>query len=256
MIRTSLAGFRVQLQHMRGTPDWFLALFTAPLTTAVFVTIFIHAGRTDLTAYAVLAPALIALWQMSLQTAGELISRERENGSLEGLLAAPAPFPAVLIGRIAAVTSVSLLAFVESWLVGWLLTGTVTAVAHPIAFVVTLLCTAIAMTGWAGVMACVFVLTRSARTFQNSLSYPFYLLGGVIVPVSLLPDWVAWPAKLVFLSWSSDLMRSALAAAPIANVLPRLLIICGLGAGGYLLSRHLLRRTLNRVRRTGSLTHA
>src|SRR5690625_1400730 len=145
------AGFGHQVRMMRGTPDWFLALFTAPLLSAVFVTIFLHAGRGDLTGYGVLAPALMSLWAMSLQTAGELISRERENGSLEALLAAPAPFAAVLLGRISAVTTISMVAFGQSWLVGWALTGVPVPVPHPALFVVTVLATTVAMTGWAGV---------------------------------------------------------------------------------------------------------
>lgn len=250
------AGFSIQVRQMRGTPDWFLALFTAPLMTAVFLTIFQHAGRDDLTSYGVLAPALMGLFAMSLQTAGELISRERENGSLEALLAAPAPFAGVLFGRISAVTTISLLAFAESWLVGWALLGAPVPIAHPLLFAVTVAVTTMAMTGWAGVMACVFVLARSARTFQNSLSYPFYVLGGVIVPVSMLPGWVEAPARLVFLSWSADLLRDALSAGPVPDPALRLLVVTVLGAAGFVLSAVLLRRTLRRVRATGRLTFA
>ncbi|MFK5691391.1 ABC transporter permease [Ornithinimicrobium sp. LYQ92] len=251
-----LAGWRLQLQSMRGNPDWFLALLIAPLQTIVFVTIFQHAGRGDLTAYGVLAPALIALWGLSLQTSGELITHERENGSLEGLLGAPGRFDVVMLGRISAVTTLSLLAFAECWLTGWLLTGQLLPVSHPGMFVLTVLVTAWAMTGWAGVMASVFVLTRSARTFQNSLSYPFYVLGGVLVPVSMLPDWLHPLTRLVFLSWSSDLLRDSLTPEALSGPWLALGAIAVLGLAGYALSHHLLHRALARVRTTGSLTHA
>lgn len=251
-----LAGWRMQLQSMRGNPDWFLALIIVPLQTVVFVTIFLHAGRGDLTAYGVLAPALISLWALSLLTSGELISRERDNGSLEGLLAAPGRFDVVMLGRIGAVTVLSLVAFVESWVVGWLLTGTPVPVEHPWLFAITLVVSALAMTGWAGVMASVFVLARSARTFQNSLSYPFYVLGGVLVPVSLLPEWLQPLSRLVFLSWSSDLLRDALGQTPVAVPVLRLAVILALGLVGFVLSHHLLDRALRRVRTTGSLAHA
>lgn len=249
-------SWRMQLQSMRGNPDWYLAVIVAPVHTAVFVTIFQHAGRGDLTAYGVLAPALITLWAMSLQTSGELISRERENGSLEGLLAAPGRLDAMLLGRIAVVTVISLLAFVESWFVGWLLTGEMVRIEHPVVFAVAVLATSVAMMGWAGVMASVFVLARSARTFQNSLSYPFYVLGGVIVPVALLPTWLHPFSSAVFLSWSSDLLRDALAVDPVANPVLRILIILGLAAIGFALARLLLHRALQRVRKTGSLAYA
>lgn len=255
-LRVVAGSWLVQFRSMRGNPDWYLALIVAPVHTAVFVTIFQHAGRGDLTAYGVLAPALITLWAMSLQTSGELISRERENGSLEGLLAAPGRLDAMLLGRTAAVTVISLLAFVESWTIGWLLTGEIVRIEHPGIFVATVLATATAMTGWAGVMASVFVLARSARTFQNSLSYPFYVLGGVIVPVSLLPVWLHPFSAMVFLSWSSDLLRDSLAAEPVTTPAVRVLIILALGAVGFGLARILLHRALLRVRKTGSLSYA
>lgn len=253
---TYLAGWRMQLQSMRGNPDCFLTLLLAPLQTIVFVTIFQHAGRGDLTAYGILAPALIALWGLSLQTSGELITFERENGSLEGLLAAPGRFDVVMLGRISAVTTLSLLAFVECWLTGWLLTGELLTIAHPGVFVLAVVVSAWAMTGWAGVMASVFVLARSARTFQNSLSYPFYVLGGVLVPVALLPDWLQPLTRLVFLSWTSDLLRDSLTTGPLHRPWLSLAAIAVLGLAGYLLSHHLLHRALARVRSTGSLAHA
>lgn len=256
MIRVLLAGARMQALSMRGNPDWFLSLVVAPLQTVVFVLLVTGAGRGDLTAYAVLAPALMALWLMALQTSGELISTERENGSLEGLLAAPARFDVLMLGRIAVVTAISLVAFAESWLVGWLVTGSPVPVEHPGVFALTLAVTALAMTGWAGVMASVFVLARSARTFQNSLSYPFFVLGGVFVPVAFLPGWLQPVSDLVFLSWASDLLRDALAPDAVEHLWGRLAAILVLGLVGFVLSRHLLDRALRRVRATGSLTLA
>lgn len=252
----ALTGFTSQLREMRATPDWVLALFTTPLTTVALLAIVDRADRPDLTAYAVLAPALIALWQMALQTAGELVTAERDNGSLEGLLATPGSFTALLTGRIGAVTAVSLLAFVEAWLIAWLMTGTPLAVAHPAVLAATVLVSAVAATGTAGIMAAVFVLSRSARIFQNSLSYPFYVLGGVLVPAALLPEPLTWLSRLVFLSWTSDLLRDAVSPGPVAGVVPRLLAVAVLGAAAWALGHRLLLRTLARLRATGSLGHA
>ena len=53
-------------------------------------------------------------------------------------------------------------------------------------------------------MATVFVLARTAMLFTNALGYPFYILGGVLVPVAFLPGWLRPVSRLVFLSWSSD----------------------------------------------------
>lgn len=253
---TATASFGVQLRQMRGNADWMMPLITTPLLTVVFVTIFLHAGRLELVSYAVLAPALMAMWSTSLMSAGELISSERENGSLEGLIAAPAPFGVVLFGRIAAITTLSLAGFVEAWAVGSLLIGEPVPVAHPWQFGAAVLVTVLAMTCWAGVMSSLFVLARSARIFQNSLSYPLFVLGGVLVPVSTLPVWVEAPSRLIFLSWSSDLLRETMTPGTVEHLVPRLAVIIILGLIGLALSLLLLDRSLKRVRSSGRLTHA
>lgn len=245
-----------QVRLLRRSPDQLLALVTAPLMTLVLLSITRYAGRDDLAGPAVLAPALIALWQMALLTAGEIVANERDNGSLEGLVASPASFSSVVTGRVAAVTLVSLLGFVESWLSAFLVFGVTVDISHPGWFLATVVVTALAMAGTAGLMSSLFVLTRSARTFQNSLSYPFYVLGGVVVPVSMLPDPLEPVTRLVFLSWSSDLLRDAVGAAGVADPLPRLAAVAGLGLLGHLGGLVLLRRAIDRVRRTGTIGYA
>jgi ABC-2 type transport system permease protein len=256
VIGTLRAGFGFEVRVLRRSFGELIALVTAPMMTLVFLAITRHAGREDLAPYAVLAPALIALWSAALMISGEIVERERSNGSLEALVATPASFAAVVTGRIAAVTLLSLAAFGESWLAGWLVFRVVVPIWHPVAFAATLAVTALAMAGTASVMSALFVLARSARTFQNSLNYPFYVLGGVMVPVSFLPGWLEPVSRAVFLSWSANLLRDALSPAPVPSLLPRLGAVLGLGVVGYLAGLVLLRRAVDRLRRTGSLGYA
>jgi ABC-2 type transport system permease protein len=220
--------------------------------TLIFLSITEYAGRGDLAPYSVLAPALIALWTMALFTSGEIIERERQNGSLEPLVATPVALGGVITGQILAVTLLSLIGFAESWLAAWLAFGIVVPIAHPAAFGAAVVVTALAMAGTASVMSSVFVLSRSVRSYQNSLSYPFFVLGGVMVPVAL-PGWVEPLSRVVFLSWSADLLRDALTTAPVANLVARLGVILVLGAVGFVLGLVLLRRAVDRLRRTGTI---
>jgi ABC-2 type transport system permease protein len=250
------AGFRLQTQVLRRSVGDMNMLVTAPLFTMIFLSITQHAGRADLAPYAVLAPALIVLWRVGLVIAGEIIDRDRGNGSLESLIATPARFGGIITGRIAAVTLLGLVGFGESWLAAWLGFGILVPVRHPAAFLATLVATALAMAGTAGMMSALFVLTRSAKAFTNSLSYPFYILGGVMVPVSLLPGWLAPASKVVFLSWSADLLRDALNPTSIPNLLPRLGVVLLLGLAGYVAGLVLQRQAVDRLRRTGTIGYA
>lgn len=256
MIAGLATGFAFEVRVLRRSFGEMVMLVTAPLMTLMFLAITRHAGRDDLAPYAVLAPALIVLWGTALQISGEIIARDREFGTLEAMVAAPASFGAVVTGRIAAVTLLSLIGFAESWLAAWLVFGVVVTIWHPVAFVATILVTGLAMAGTASIMSSLFVLARSARAFQNSLNYPFYLLGGVMVPVALLPGWLEPLSRVVFLYWSADLLRDALTPAAVDGLLSRLGIVLGLGAAGYLLGLLLLRRAVDRLRTTGTMGYA
>ena len=80
-----------------------------------------------------------------------------------------------------------------------------------------MLVTVFAMAGTAVAFASVFVLTRNPFTFTNSASFPFYVLGGVFVPIAILPGWIQPLSKGIFMSWSADLLRASLKSAPGAQ---------------------------------------
>lgn len=252
-MRTFVAGFRHQLRVIASDPDYVMPLITVPMFTLTFLAIVRHAGREDLTSYALLAPVLIALWALSLFSSGEVIAEDRWEGTLEPAIAAPVSFASVVLGRIFGVTAVALISFAEVAVAAWLAFGVVIEVHHPAAFALTLAATAFAVSGTAVIMAALFVLSRSPRTFQNSLSFPFYVLGGVLVPVAFLPDWLEPLSRFVFLSWAADLLRASLAPEPIDDLAARLAAVAGLGAVGFAVGALLLRWILVRVRRDGSL---
>jgi ABC-2 type transport system permease protein len=253
---TFVAGYKLQLRLIRADPDYLMPLAIVPFYTIVFLAIFRHAGRDDLTTYALLAPVLIALWQLSLVTSGETVADDRWLGTLELAVATPGSFAVAVVGRVLAVTSIALISFAEVWVVARVFFGVSIVFHHPFTFVLTLAATTLAMAGTALIMAALFVVTRSARTFQNSLSFPFYVLGGVLVPVSYLPDWLEPVATVVFLSWAADLLRDSLDPAPVDDLALRLAMVLALGAAGFLVGRILLARLLRHVRQTGEVSVA
>lgn len=256
MISLFLAAMRFQAQVVRREPDYLMSLVTIPLLTVAFLAIMGNAGRADLAPYAVMGAALMTIWATALFVSGELIDADRWEGTLEGVLAAPAPYQVAYLGRIATVTVISFLGLVESALIAWLVFGVTFAVPHAGLLVLTLACTAFSMVGTASIMAPLFVLARSARIFQNSLSYPFYLLGGTVVPVVLLPEWLRPVSNAIFLSWASDLLRDCLRDQQPAAVPARLGVIVGLGLLGFGIGHLLTRAVFKRVRQNGSVGFA
>lgn len=253
MIRVFCVAVWFQAIQLRRLAD-LSALINAPIFTLALLSIMSHAGRDDLAPYAVVGSTVIAVWSMAMLVSGEVVDSDRANGTLEALISTPAPLAVVVLGRT--VTVISLLSLVESVVVARLAFGVVVDVRHPGLFLLTLAVTAAAMAGTATAMAGTFVLARSARTFQNSLSYPFYLLSGAVVPVHLLPDWLQPLTRIVFLSWSTDLVRDCLSPDPVPGAFPRLAVVFGLGLAGYAGGLWMLGRILRRVRMTGAVSHA
>jgi ABC-2 type transport system permease protein len=251
-MRAFLAGFRLQLTFFRAYPDALIPFFTAPMFSVIFQLIFHHAGRTDLTGYAAIAPVFIALWWMALFNSGWTITIERWNGTIELLVAAPSSFAGVIFGRITATTLAGVVSFGETWVIARLF-GTTVTIEHAWAFIATIVVTLAAMAGTAVAMASLFVLARNAVTFSNSASFPFYVLGGILVPVSLLPHWIRPVSSIVFLSWSADLLRAGLRPAPIHDFAFRLGMVGLLGACGLAVGVYAMRVILVRVRASGEL---
>lgn len=249
-----LAGaIRLQLRIVASDRGYLNEILANPFFAIIFLGIVRAARREDLTSFAVVAPVLITLWAMALEISGDVVDSDRWLGILEGVVATPAGFPTVVLGRVLAVTMLSLVGVAETWSVARVGFGVHLILDDPVVLVATLFVTALATAGTSVVMAGVFVLARTARTFQNTLNYPIYLLAGVLVPISYLPGWVRPLGRLIYLSWSADLLREALRPGPVQNVLPRLGVILLLGLAGLAVGRVMLGIVLRRVRALGTL---
>jgi ABC-2 type transport system permease protein len=251
-----LAGFKVELRILRANPDAFIPLLTAPLFTIIFLAIVRQGGRHDLQPDALMAPVLMTLWWFALYEGGKVITDDRWQGLLESVLAAPVGFASVILGRIAAMMCLGLFGFFEVWAVGEALFGVGIPFEHPAALVLTLLATVFSMAGTAVAFAALFVMTRNATTFTNSASFPFYVLGGIFVPIAILPGWIEPVSSAIFLSWSADLLRASMRPAPIDDFWGRLGMVLLLGCISFAIGRAVLALVLRRMRITGELATA
>ncbi len=127
---------------------------------------------------------------------------------------------------------------------------------HPALLALTLVVTLFAMAGTATVLAGLFVLSRNVMLFQNSMTYPFYLLGGVLVPIALLPFWVQPISRVFFLSWSSDLVRASIRPEALAGWAWQLCVVAGLGIAGLIAGQVMIEQVVRRVMKTGSAAYS
>lgn len=249
------AGFRLQLAITRRTPAQFLVLVTAPLFSAIFLSLAIQGGDPAMVVNAVVGPGLIGLWSISLDVAGSMLSEDRYTGRLELIIGSPGSLNLSALGRIMAVTVVGGLAFLESWLVA-LAFGVEVPVRNPGIVALALVATILATAGTATMLAALFMLSRTVDVYKNAMSYPIYILGGVVVPSALLPGFLGPLSKVVYLSWGADLLRDAMSDAQVADVVGRLSAIVGLGALALVASTILTRTVRERLRRSATAAFA
>lgn len=255
-MRPFLAGARLEARLIRASPEALIPFFTSPLFTIIFLSIVRQSGRHDLQPDALMAPVLMTLWWFALFHGGTLVTGDRWQGLLEWILATPASLASVLLGRITVIMSFGLVGFFEVWAVARVLFGISIPFEHPAALALTLLVTVFAMAGTAVAFAAVFVLTRNPYTFTNSASFPFYVLGGVFVPIAILPGWIQPVSKAIFMSWSSDLLRASLKPAAVHDEWGRLGMVLLLGALSFLVGRIVLAHVVRRMQRSGELATA
>lgn len=253
-LRVFFAAAGLQFAESRREPSNLTVLLTTPVYAALFLSLARYSDSEIATLSAVFAPALLSLWFMAVGFGGDVIQNERYEGTLEALISSPVNLPVVVLGRLAPLTILGLACFLESHLMAVYVFRVRASVAHPWLLVVTIVLTLVSLVATASALAGLFVLSRKVLPFQNLMTYPFYILGGIMVPVAFYPPVVEALSRFVFLSWSSDLIKESMVAAPVHEWAARLLAIALLGAVTWVIGWWLLTLIVKRVRITGSVT--
>ena len=201
-----------------ATSRWFVLM--SLLQPVIFATIafymFKAGGRPGTLLYAALGAGMMGIWSSTLFGSGGALQWNRWQGTLELLVAAPAPFIVVLLPLTLAtsVTGAYSLASTLGW--GRLLFGVPLHFAHPIAFAVAIPAAVLSLGLMGLLMASSFILYRNANALSNLLEYPVWVATGLIFPLALLPGWVAPISWLLAPRWGIDAIRhAALGGGPV-----------------------------------------
>ena len=147
--------------------------------------------------YIAIGSGMTGLWTTALFISGQAISGERWTGTLEMLVAAPAPLHIVVIGKTLANILHSLLAMVATYALAGLVFGSLPHIVRPGWFLLSMLFAIISYISFALIISPLFVLNPQVRRLQNGLEFPVYILSGFLFPIALLPGW--YPRQPIFL---------------------------------------------------------
>lgn len=253
-MRAFLAGLRFESWTMRSGIDDLQAFLVTPLFTLLLGGIVISGGRRALLPEAVLGAGLMGMWTLCVQLGGKIIAVERAERTFEALASTPASLRLLIAGRVTVVAAVALLALPEAWLAALALFQAPIAIPHPVLFAGAAVLTLAGLHAAATMFAATFVLARNALIFQNALAYPVYLLGGILIPTSVLPGWIQPATRAIFLSWGSDLLRASLRDGFTTGADDKLLGLAATAAATAVIGQVILAMVLRRARVSGAMS--
>jgi ABC-2 type transport system permease protein len=251
-----LLGF-LWLLHLkmmsRSAFDGLLAVLW-PLFFATVAFFMFRAGRGASALGPVgLGAAVMGVWTATSVPASSALQRERWAGTLELLVVAPANFALILLPITIAASTIGLYCIAGTLIWARVLFGIHIEVVHPLYFRLSIVATVVTIGALGFVMAVSFVKSRRAWSIGAMLEYPVWLVGGFLVPVSLLPSWAQPISWALGPTWGMRAVRDAAFGGDPA--LP-LLACFGLAAAYLLIGVAIMRVVLDSARRRATLSLA
>lgn len=193
---------------------------------------------------------LAAFWASCVWGSVGVLRRDRQNGTFAPTVVSTQNPRLVLLGRVLGACLITLVGVCTTVAAAATALGLRPQLDNPIALLLGLLVVVLTGTAASLLVGVVLLISRHGDHISNALGVPVTLLGGTVIPVSVLPEPVQPVTALISLSWVQRWVTStatpgldwvALAAATGLTAL--------YGVGAYLL----LGRALAAARRQGSL---
>ena len=255
-LRASLRLVRVGfILHFRAASRNGFDVMSATIWPLVYASVaffmFRAGGRSDALFNVTIGASVLGSWSLAVANAGNVLQMQRWLGTLESLVAAPAPFALTLGTLTLALAAMGIYSVGATLLWARFLFGIPIHMAHPLWFVGTLpfMMGSIGVFGFFLAASC--VLYRRAWALTNLFEFPGWLVSGLLVPVTLLPVWVRPLSWLLAPTWGVRAMR---AAANGGSVLPNLGMCVALAALYLAAGLAFLRLVLHRARASATFS--
>jgi ABC-2 type transport system permease protein len=210
MLRLLGVGWLFHLKSLTNSTFFLLISVLQPIIFASIAFLMVENGNAAGTLlYVALGAGLMGIWSSTLFGSGGAIQWQRWQGTLELLVAAPAPFVYCLLPLTVATSSIGLYSIVATLFWGRVFFGMPLDFAHPLQLALALPVTVLSLGMLGLVLASTFVLARNANAFSNLLEYPVWLATGLLVPLSLLPGWVGPISWVLAPTWGIEAIRDA-----------------------------------------------
>lgn len=219
-VRRQLVCYWLQFKILAISPfEGFLAIvFPLMFATAALLVYSVN-GDPEAMLYAGIGAAAMGIWTAMMVPASSLLSRERWQGTLELVVAAPVRFALVILPITLAMATIGLYSVVATILWDrWLFGIELNVESWPF-FVLAVLMAALTIAEIGFLLAVTAVRYRTSWALGAALEYPGWLLCGFVIPLELLPDALRPLSYALPTTWAVEAMREAAAGgAPWAEL--------------------------------------
>jgi ABC-2 type transport system permease protein len=209
-MRLVLVAWWLQLKiRSRSKFDGLLGVIW-PMFFATTVFLMFRAGTQSAALLsAAVGASVMGIWSATSTAAGGALQQERRQGTLELFVAAPRPFPLLILPLTLSLATVGAYSMVATLLWGRFVFGIGVTIANPLAFLAAVAVTVVAIGVLGFLIAVSSVRYRASWALGNAFEMPVWLICGFLVPLSALPAWVRPISWLLAPTWGMSAIRTA-----------------------------------------------
>lgn len=201
---------QVRVMMFSAFEGFLQVVFPLMFATAALL-VYRVAGDPDAMLFAAIGAAAMGIFTSQTTSAATLMQRERRSGTLELLVAAPLSFSFVILPITLAMATMGLYSVVAVMVWDWWLFDLPLQVEDWPVFILCLLLATVTIALFGFLLSVTVVRYRTAWALGSALEYPGWLLGGFVVPLQMLPDWLLPLSWSLPTTWAIQGMRAAAA---------------------------------------------
>lgn len=210
MIRAFLSGIRVHvLQFTKNAFDLSGVVMWPILYASIAYYLLDAKNDPSLLLAASLGAGVMTMWSIVVISSAGALEHQRWQGTLELLVAAPVPFAVALAPITISCGIVGAYSLVATLVWGTLLFDVPLAIEQPLAFAVAIPVCALAVGMLGLITAAAFVVYRAAFQLGVAMQYPVWIATGLLVPLSVLPDFVGPLSWFLAPTWGFRAIKEA-----------------------------------------------
>lgn len=207
--RVLMAGLATHFKMLSRSPFDIWVVVASPLIFATLAHFLFTGASHSAMLVAALASGVMGVWSSATASGAGALQAQRRLGTLELLVAAPAPFWSILLPISVAIAGIGIYSIATGIVYVWLIYGVPLAIANWLAFCVALPLTIVSIGALGFVFTTAFVRFRSASMVGNLFEWPVWLVCGLLIPVSVLPGWLQPVSWLFAPTWGMAALRGA-----------------------------------------------